>query len=70
LDTNVPFAAVGAGLGLAAFVAAAALSVDTPYSAAPATPPMSIDPAIAADVTAIRTLFMTADSSWLFSLER
>jgi len=58
LGTNVPLDEVGAGVGLAAVVAAAALSVDTLYSAAPATPPTSIDPAMAADVTNVRTLFM------------
>jgi hypothetical protein len=48
----------GVGVGVVAVVAAAALRADTPYRAAPATPPMSIDPAMAAAVTAVRTLFI------------
>jgi hypothetical protein len=63
LGTNVPEGVPAAGVGLAAFVAADALRADTPYRVAPTTPPASIDPAMAAAVTAVRTLFMTADSS-------
>jgi hypothetical protein len=70
LGTKVPEGEPAAGVGLAAVAAAAAVRVDTPYRVAPTTPPTSIDPAIAAAVTAVRTLFMTADSSWCFSLER
>jgi hypothetical protein len=61
LGTNLPVDVPGVGVGLAAFVAAAALRADTPYRVAPATPPTSIDPAMAAAVTAVRTLFMAAD---------
>jgi hypothetical protein len=58
LGTNLPVDVPGVGVGVVAVVAAAALRVDTPYRAAPATPPMSIDPAMAAAVTAVRTLFI------------
>jgi hypothetical protein len=69
LGTNLPLDVPdvpGVGVGLAAVVAAAALRADTPYRAAPATPPMSIDPAMAAAVTAVRTLFMTAEFLLMF----
>src|SRR5713101_1524191 len=58
LGTNLPVDEPGVGVGLAAVVAAAALRGETPYRAAPATPPTSIDPAMAAAVIAVRTLFM------------
>jgi len=54
-DTNVPDVAVGAGL--AAVVAAEAAIVVAPYITAPTTPPMSIDPAIAAAAIDLRTPF-------------
>jgi hypothetical protein len=60
LGTNLPVEELGAGVGLVAVVAAAALRVVTPYRAAPTTPPTTIDPAMAAAVTAVRTLFMLA----------
>jgi hypothetical protein len=58
LGTNLPVDELGAGLGLAAVVAAAALRDDTPYKVAPTTPPMTIDPAMAAAVNAVRNLFI------------
>src|SRR5713226_5763707 len=58
VGTNLPVDEPGVGVGLAAVVAAAALRGETPYRAAPATPPTSIDPAMAAAVIAVRTLFM------------
>jgi len=72
LGTNVPDEELGDGVGLAAVVAAAALRVVTPYRAAPTTPPTTIDPAMAAAVTAVRNLFMVADFLLVFgfSLER
>jgi hypothetical protein len=63
LETNLPVDVVGDGVGLAAVVAAATLRAEKPYRVAPTTPPTSIDPAMAAAVTAVRTLFMVADSS-------
>jgi hypothetical protein len=60
----VPDAAVGVvGLGLAAVVAAEAAIVVAPYITAPTTPPMSIDPAIAAAATVLRTPFMVSPPS-------
>jgi hypothetical protein len=59
LETNVPPAALGvAGLGLAAVVAAAAGMTVAPYITAPITPPMSIDPAIAAAAMDLRMPFI------------
>jgi hypothetical protein len=58
LGTNLPVDELGAGLGLAAVVAAAALRDETPYRVAPTTPPMTIEPAIAAAVNAVRNLFI------------
>jgi hypothetical protein len=66
LGTNLPVDVPGVGVGLAAFVAAAALRDDTPYRAAPTTPPTTIDPAMAAAVTAVRTLFMVDDFLLVF----
>jgi hypothetical protein len=59
LETNVPLAAAGVvGLGLAAVVAAAAGITVEPYSTAPTTPPISIDPEMAAAATVFRMPFM------------
>jgi hypothetical protein len=69
-DTNLPVDELGAGVGLAAVVAAAALRDVTPYRAAPATPPTTIDPAMAAAVTAARILFMVADFLLTFYFAR
>jgi hypothetical protein len=61
LDTNVPVDELGAGDGLAANAG----RTDAPM-ATPATPPTSIDAAMAAPVIAVRTLFMTADFLLVF----
>jgi hypothetical protein len=57
LGTNLPGAVLDEGLGEGD--AAAAVSVVAPYKIAPATPPMSIDPAIAAAATDFRIPFIS-----------
>src|SRR2546427_2914578 len=52
--------AFGVGVGVAAVVAAAAPIVVIPYRIAPVTPPTSIDPAMAAAVTVLRTPIMSS----------
>jgi hypothetical protein len=54
----VPAALGVVGLGLAAVVAAAAGITVAPYITAPITPPMSIDPVIAAAATVFRMPFI------------
>jgi hypothetical protein len=56
-------AAVGVvGLGVA--VAAAAVTADIPYMAAPTTPPANIDPAMVAAATVFRNPFMSDVTSF------
>jgi hypothetical protein len=58
------------GLGVAALVAAAALIADTPYRAAPITPPTNIDPAMVAAATVFRNPFMCLSLPFVFWLTR
>jgi hypothetical protein len=53
----------------AAFVAAEAEIVVAPYSTAPATPPTSIEPAIAAAAIDFRKPFMSPSPPDLFALD-
>jgi hypothetical protein len=65
LAAGVGVVAVSAVL---AVVAAAAPIVVTPYMTAPATPPISIDPAMAAAATVFRTPFISSSPSSFYSL--
>jgi hypothetical protein len=59
LETNGVVALGVVALGLAALVAAAALIAETPYRAAPTTPPTSIDPAMVAAAIVFLNPIMT-----------
>jgi hypothetical protein len=64
-ETNGVFALGVVGVGV---VAAAAPIVVTPYMTAPTTPPASIDAAMAAAATVLRTPFMLLSPPNVYSL--